>query len=195
MRLLPANCALAVAVVVLVAAPHCKKERHGVLNSHPGFEISKGILYLNGEPFNGIMRTDFPQGWKETPMINGSIHGVEHEWYNDGRMATERPYEHGKRVGVHRGWYPSGQIRFYYEYENDRQHGEAFSWHSNGKLFTYSRFVDGRPLGQKTWRENGQIYANYVQVNRHRQMGLMGSDLCNGVKQSIPDLLQQANGK
>ena len=177
-------------VVLLAAGPGCRRNREGVLNSHPGFQISNGIMLFEGDVYQGIMRTELPGGWRETPYIDGKIHGIEREWYNDGRLASERPHEMGKRTGIHRGWYRSGQMRFFIEYEDGVQHGEAYSWHENGKLYTYSQFVSGKPIGHKTWRYTGQIYSNYVQVGSHRIVGLIGSDLCNGVEATIPELIK-----
>ncbi|HBS04334.1 MAG TPA: hypothetical protein DEA96_05160 [Leptospiraceae bacterium] len=177
---------------ILLMAPGCTRDRQGVPNSHPGFEIHKGVMLFKGEPFTGIRRTELPGGWRETPYVEGKIQGVEHDWYNDGRMASERPHENGKRVGIHKGWYPDGNRKFFIEYQDGFQNGESFTWHANGKLYTYSQFVDGKPIGHKTWRYTGQIYSNYVQVGNRGRIGLIGSDLCNGVEATIPEIIEQS---
>lgn len=178
--------------VSLMLAPACSRSRQGLPNSHPGFQIDHGVMKFKGQPYNGIMRTELPGGWRETPYVKGRIQGVEYEWYNDGRMASERTYENGKRVGIHKGWYPDGNRKYFIEYRDGYQQGEAFSWHQNGKLYTYSQFVEGKPIGHKTWRYTGQIYSNYVQVANNRLVGLMGSDLCNGVEATIPEIIEQS---
>ncbi|MCB1137360.1 MAG: hypothetical protein KDK23_01340 [Leptospiraceae bacterium] len=174
---------LTVIATLFTVLPFCgQKERQGILNSDPGFQIHLNVMYYKGKPFNGIMRTELPGGWRETPYVNGQIHGVEHDWYDDGRMASERPHTRNKRIGIHRAWYPSGKMRFYYEYQDGHLHGESFSWHSNGNLYGYARYEHGQLRGRKTWRADGQIYANYVEVGQKEVLGLMGADLCNGVR-------------
>ncbi|MCB1308771.1 MAG: hypothetical protein KDK30_11350 [Leptospiraceae bacterium] len=166
---------------ILVASCSGRAPR-GLPNSDPGFQIHQGSMSYEGRPFTGIMRTEFPAGWRETPYVQGEIHGVEKEFYADGRLAQERPYEHNRKEGVHRGWYPSGKMRFYYEFENGQHHGEAYSWHENGHLYEYARYEHGYQVGQKTWRSDGKIFANYVQIDGRKLMGLIGSKLCVGVE-------------
>lgn len=168
----------------------CQKERQGIANSSPGFEIRRGVMFYQGQPFQGIMRTELPGGWRETPYVDGMIHGVEHDYYDSGRMASERPHEENQRVGVHRGWWPSGKMRFYYEYLDGQYHGEIFTWHENGQLYGYARYDHGRLVGRKTWRENGQIYANYVQIDNKALLGLIGADLCNGVRSAVEESIR-----
>ncbi len=141
------------------------------------------FLVYKKEKFTGLLVTEFEVNGvlRKTPYVNGILEGKEEEIFPNGQIASERFYKEGRRVGVHRGWFENGQIRFQYEYEDGLMHGSLWEWNPKGELYSYAKMNKGEEVGRKVWREDGQIYANYVFRNG-RTIGLPGAKLCRQVK-------------
>jgi hypothetical protein len=53
--------------------------------------------------------------------------------------------------------------------------------HENGKVYLYKKVEHGKEIGQKIWRADGKIYANYL-YKESGLLGLTGGKLCRTVK-------------
>jgi antitoxin component YwqK of YwqJK toxin-antitoxin module len=140
------------------------------------------ILYDNGL-FTGVLVSYFPQieVFKFTPYQNGKIHGKETENSKDEKLVSERFYEDGKRIKNHRGWHKNGNLRFSYDYKDDKMDGDALEFYPSGNILSYNKMQNGMDMGGKKWREDGQVFLNYVN-SENRSFGLRGGKLCNQVR-------------
>lgn len=170
-----------VSLFLILIQFHCLTKE--VVATDPNLRLEQGFLFYKGEPFHGviILKLDGTKVTRETNYLQGLKHGKEIEFYENGELASERIYLEGKREKVHRGWYPDGKDRFYYEYENDLMHGNLWEWKPDGSLYTFAKMKKGHEVARKVWREDGQIYANYIQTSS-RTLGLRGAKLCKQVK-------------
>jgi|GEM_PF-573007 len=140
------------------------------------------LLYQN-KPFTGILVVNLGTGnRREIEFLNGKQDGSMKEFYEDGKLAAHYIYKQGEKVGTHKGWYENGNLRFHYEYdENGNQHGDIWEWTENGKVYLYKKVEHGKEIGQKIWRADGKIYANYL-YKETGLLGLTGGKLCRTVK-------------
>ena len=144
---------------------------------------ANGLLYCGSEPFSGSIRSEDTQG--NLVAIEhyraGKKHGVAKCWYADGRLAERRPYCDGEKTGWHCAWYPSGQRRFRYHFSHNQNDGDFWEWYDTGRPYRFRQFKAGLEIGQKIWRRDGQIYANYVHQD-HQLAGLLGGRLCDATQ-------------
>lgn len=176
-RALFASACVLLGAGLLACAAQDRPAHTGELASNDSsFKMSPEGLRYKGELFTGTT-VDRWQVRRETPYVNGKIHGVMQEFHPDGRLASERRHENGEKVGLHRGWWPDGKMRFYEHYENGRRHGEFWNWSNQGLLVEYAVYENGDEIGRKKWRRSGTIYANYVYTPK-RLLGLAGGRLC-----------------
>lgn len=145
-------------------------------------------LLYRGSKFTGILEERFEQVGtvRYTHYRDGLIDGTEEERFPNGRVASRREYSRGQKVGAHEGWYASGKRRFHHEFTRGEPDGEAWEWYESGGVSLYARFETGRLLGKKMWRENGQIYMNYVFPRAQAAAGVPGAKLCYQVRGETP---------
>jgi antitoxin component YwqK of YwqJK toxin-antitoxin module len=60
---------------------------------------------------------------RETPYVNGKVHGLAKWYYESGALMVETPYVDGKEHGIVKWYYPSGALRRESQYENGKMHG------------------------------------------------------------------------
>ncbi len=168
-------------LIVILFCIRCGKIE--IAATDPGIEYDGATLIYKKEKFSGYLVTEFEANGvlRKTPYLGGILEGKEVEIFPNGQIASERFYKEGKRVGVHKGWFENGQIRFQYEYEDGLMHGSLWEWNKKGELYSYAKMNKGEEIGRKVWREDGQIYANYVFRNG-RTVGLPGAKLCRQIK-------------
>lgn len=141
------------------------------------------ILLYHDKPFTGILEVKLGTGNKrEIEFLNGKQDGSMKEFYEDEKLAAHYIYKQGEKVGTHKGWYENGNLRFHYEYdENGNLQGDVWEWTENGKVYLYKKVEHGKEIGQKIWRADGKIYANYL-YKESGLLGLTGGKLCRTVK-------------
>lgn len=149
----------------------------------PDLKFKEEGLFYKDKIFSGYIVNTFEANGvtRKTPFENGILEGRELETFLDGSLATERNYKNGQREGMQRGFYPNGNPRFEYNYEEGLLHGILKEWDSEGNLYSVTKMEKGQEVGRKVWREDGQIYANYVFKNG-KLVGLAGGKLCRQVK-------------
>ncbi|MEI7729242.1 MAG: hypothetical protein WCO56_06705 [Verrucomicrobiota bacterium] len=91
----------------------------------------------------------------EIQRRNGRAHGMNREYYPNGQLASEIPYEDGFQNGTAKFWAMDG--RFLGEYTLNCGSGLAKKWYDNGVLCAEVTLAKGLPHGrQKTWYEDGK---------------------------------------
>lgn len=159
----------------------CTKE---AVRPSPEVTYSGSYLLFKGEKFTGLLKEEFQQVGtvRKTRYSGGLPDGAEEEFYANGKMASRRLYREGIKVGVHEGWFPDGRRRFHQEFSEDgKLDGEIWEWYSSGAPALFAKYEKGRMLGKKMWREDGQIYMNYV-FPAGKSAGLPGAKLCYQVR-------------
>ncbi|MDF3818740.1 hypothetical protein P3G55_02450 [Leptospira sp. 96542] len=159
-------------------------ENKTVNSDDPDIVFLDETVFYMGKPFTGkLVDGKDPFSIKRiTPFVGGKIDGIEKDIHPNGRLSAERKFSDGKRVGLHRGWYPNGNLRFEASYAlSGKLHGKQKEWYESGKPYTYTEIKDGEEVGKKIWREDGQLYANYV-FKDGRIFGLTGGKLCNQIR-------------
>ncbi|TGN17715.1 membrane-binding protein [Leptospira idonii] len=154
------------------------------MDNDPNFSIGYDSVYFyQGVPFTGIMKSVHPNGIiRVTEMKEGKEDGRTYDTYLNGQLAAEYFYRNGKSIGVHKGWYEDGKPRFEFSYDEEGlSDGDHWEWHEEGNPYRYGRFEKGNLIGQKVWRKDGKIFANYSYTSE-RLYGVLGSKLCFKLK-------------
>ncbi len=154
-----------------------------IANTDPFLSRRAEYVFYNGQKFSGLIesKTAGIDVLRITPYRDGLIDGEEKDIHINGQVLAEREFEKGKKVGIHKGWFPNGNKRFQNEYLDSQFHGNQWEWRPSGGLYSFAKFDRGRVIGKKLWREDGQIYMNFV-LNAGRPIGMTGGKLCNQVR-------------
>lgn len=160
-----------------------------VNSADTGLANVNAIIYLNRQPFSGLLYTLYP-GTKDTAEIASYAIGREHgEWkklYETGRIKSQRTFEDGKKTGSLVTWWPDGRKQMEYHFSNDEYHGTCREWNEQGRLVLEMNYNMGHEAGsQKSWYDNGSTRSNYVIDNNGRRYGLLGTKNCINVSDSI----------
>ncbi|TGK62750.1 hypothetical protein EHQ27_05520 [Leptospira wolffii] len=149
----------------------------------PGLSRQGEFVFYQGQKFDGILefRIEELATMRRTSYKNGLPHGTETDRHDNGQILAEREFKEGKKSGIHRGWFPDGSKRFQNRFLDGKFHGDQWEWRPSGALYSYARFDRGEVIGKKMWRENGQIYMNFV-LNGNRPFGMTGGKLCNQIR-------------
>lgn len=148
----------------------------------PQIKIVEGKYYFRDQPFSGILVSNLMTGTRlKIPYLNGMRDGVMQEWFANGQLAAERPYQADIKIDKHRGWYENGALRFEYNFSAGEHDGDFWEWYESGQVYRYKKYDKGREIGLKVWRKNGRIYLNYVAF-KGQNYGLLGGRLCITVK-------------
>ncbi|TGN19989.1 toxin-antitoxin system YwqK family antitoxin [Leptospira idonii] len=154
-----------------------------IQSTDPKISYAGEYLLYEAHPFTGILVTDLPSVSikRESSYKNGLLNGEELDLYANGVTASQRLYEDGKKVGIHKGYFPDQKPRFLYSYKDNSFHGEYWEWYNSGKVYTYAFYENGNAKVRKVWRENGDIYINYV-FSLGKAYGYPGAKLCDQVR-------------
>ncbi|MBD0403934.1 toxin-antitoxin system YwqK family antitoxin [Flammeovirga sp. EKP202] len=145
---------------------------------------SKGIFYVNGKRFSGMIYWTYPNG-TDTLRVrryhDGEKEGKWVKYYPNNILEEVRYYKEGKKEGEQIGYYPNGKIRFITNFQNDLYEGNAKAWTGSGRLIRNQNYHIGKEEGvQQVWYDNGKIKANYV-IKEGRRFGLLGTKNCINV--------------
>lgn len=77
----------------------------------------------------------------------GLPHGIDHNWHENGILASECPYKHGRIDGVAKQWNDRGELLGSFEMHNGT--GIYRMWHPNGQLMIEFPSVDGLRHGRE----------------------------------------------
>ena len=119
MRRLTFSTLLALLSLLLVA---CEKQPAEVDFSDPNVEMTnegKSASYKTS-PYTGLIRRKHSNQKVagEYPYVNGKMHGVMKEWWENGQQSAETNFDHGQRHGLNRYWNQEGKQIKEQIYEN-----------------------------------------------------------------------------
>ena len=156
-------------------------------NNGTNFETINGVLYYNGDQYNGQLDEYYKNDQKksEAYFVNGKLNGQKKVWFQNGHLSEERYYSNGLKTGEHKGWWANDSIRFIYHFNDDGQYaGEVLDWFENGLLYREMKYVNGKEVGyQKIWNNTGKLIGNYSVLNGER-FGLVNFKNCYTVVNS-----------
>ncbi|TGN03410.1 toxin-antitoxin system YwqK family antitoxin [Leptospira dzoumogneensis] len=154
-----------------------------VASTDPSITRNGRIVFYRGEKFYGLLESKSEElgVFRVTSYKNGLPDGIEKDVHSNGQVLAEREFSAGKKIGTHLGWFPDGKKRFHNEYLEGQFHGSQWEWRNSGSLYSYAKFDHGKVIGKKMWRENGQIYMNFV-IYQGRAYGMTGGKLCSQVR-------------
>lgn len=112
---------------------------------------------------------------------NGKQHGIQKEWYENGKLKAEETYFEGKMHGAFRYWsedgdlvgnslmdkgngtiikyFKNGRIREEVQFKDNSYHGNRFRFYDNGQARSLNRISDFRYQGLSiSFHENGEVY-------------------------------------
>ncbi|HEX5885716.1 MAG TPA: hypothetical protein VFY67_14340 [Pyrinomonadaceae bacterium] len=108
---------------------------------------------LNGEVVGQRAYSEEGQLVTETPLKNGSKHGLEYQWDHDGRLMLIEPYLNGKVHGTAKQYGHDGSIMGTYTL----RHGTGYDiWRFEDEVGSINiseihTLVDGLPHGYEWW--------------------------------------------
>jgi len=94
-----------------------------------------------------------------TKKKDGTQHGIERRWYENGQLHWEKHWKDGKQDGIFRGWHENGQLYWEEHWKDGKHDGIERGWYKSGQLYWEHHWKDGNQNGiKRCWRENGQLY-------------------------------------
>ena len=63
---------------------------------------------------------------------------VKREYYENGQLEYEYPYQNGERHGIRKVWYKDGQLKYEFPFQNGKGHGIDKAWHKPKMELDYS---------------------------------------------------------
>lgn len=82
-------------------------EKFGIDEDNEGILIGKGILndyYKTDDPYKFILK-------EESNLLDGELHGVSKEYYENGKLKAIEEFIKGEEVGIHKAYYDNGQLK------------------------------------------------------------------------------------
>jgi len=116
---------------------------------------------------------------------NGKKHGVQKEWYKDGKPKLESPYKDGVRYGVFRVWNEKGELVGECEIKNGE--GVMQIYHSNGRLYQEKHFsqnaenslalelYDNGQAASLNWYKQGHFFGNSFAFEKDGELQSWGN--------------------
>ena len=94
----------------------------------------------------------------EEPYENGFGHGLGTAWYENGSKESEQYYKKGELDGLAIRWHENGNKKSEVHYENGELEGFGTIWYENGNMKVAEFYIDGEREGlQFTWDDRGNI--------------------------------------
>lgn len=138
----------------------------------------ENILYINGEVRNIKLEED--DVVKETPYVDGKIHGVviieDNRTFGGSHSSIETPYNHGVRQGIEKEYAPIGYDKILIRetpYVNGEKHGEEkeYSKYNFGKITRVAPYSRGK-LNGIVMEDNLQGEKSYTQYKNGKKNGV-----------------------
>ena len=98
--------------------------------------------------------------WIETPYQNGKVDGIVKEYYENGNLATEIPYKNGKIEGIEKWYYENGNLNIEIPFKNDKREGMVKWYYESGNLESEIPHKNDEAHGNlKYYTEDGKLLA------------------------------------
>jgi antitoxin component YwqK of YwqJK toxin-antitoxin module len=124
-----------------------------------------------------VIQRDLFKGYSGSHPI---LHGIQREWYDNGKPKSEKPYKNGimhglfkerdelgnlvacykiiNGAGFEQVYYSNGRLKREAAYRENRKNGPYFEFYKNGQMSCFTDELDGRPVGLGvSYSPNGQI--------------------------------------
>jgi hypothetical protein len=179
----PWKVSLFAAFVTTLVILQARFEFRIVNQNSPNLALAAFGYSYQGAPLTGLVLdfVSWHQLRKFVFVFEGTLHGPEITWYDNGQRWTERHYYFGQEHGVQKAWYPNGQAESLKNFDHGVAEGDFFGWYQNGILSQYVKYENGREIVAKTWTGGGKPFYNYV-WNGNNRIGLQGDRFCSQPK-------------
>ncbi|HYG39517.1 MAG TPA: hypothetical protein VD908_12895 [Cytophagales bacterium] len=88
---------------------------------------------------------------EKSPFKEGNTHGLNQEYYLNGKLKTEKNYYFDQLHGVAKTYYPDGKLEKKENYRLNELHGEAEFYNPQGKLVKKVTYDSGKATNLKTY--------------------------------------------
>ncbi len=144
----------------------------------------QGLLFYKNVLFTGTAITYYSEKSVKSIYTNcdGKLNGKQLKYYLSGDLYSERFYSNGLKIGLHRGWWENRNLKFeFYFNDKGQHHGASNDYFEDGTPYKLFHYKFGKEEGgQKMFKPNGSLRANYVVVQGER-FGLIGLKKCDAV--------------
>lgn len=95
---------------------------------------------------------------RQTQYYNDALHGLDEQWYANGKKEQQCRYIMGKKHGLSTEWYENGQMSYKCTFVYDRQHGVENAWYADGTPQKSLGWAHGRRDGvDQRWNTKGRL--------------------------------------
>jgi len=84
------------------------------------------------------------------------LHGVQTEWFENGKKQMEATYVDGRLEGMLTAWYNNGQRRHEGKWKNNRKDGVWTEWHMGEEKASEAFYVEGKIVGKRRFWMDGR---------------------------------------
>lgn len=90
--------------------------------AYADLEWKDDVYYKDGKPFSGVATAEYSAGHPkgEYPLMDGRMHGVVREWWENGQPSVETSFDMGQRNGSNKYWRKDGTIMKEQIYDHDK---------------------------------------------------------------------------
>ncbi len=88
------------------------------------------------------------------------LEGVAKEFYDNGSLLRETPFQGGKRQGVSKEFLKNGQVKREVLFENDLPQGAARAYYDSGNLRIEEFFEKGERVRLKRFKPSGELVSD-----------------------------------
>jgi hypothetical protein len=122
----------------------------------------------------------------QTPITDG----VVKDYYKEGKLRAEIPYENGKKNGLAREYYKTGIIYQEIEYRNGLKHGLSKRYYENGEPSQVTEYDSGRRHGKlQKFKSDGSLLSVATYFNDEPCKGLVEYLRDGSVKKNYPTIV------
>ena len=90
---------------------------------------------------------------RETPYQNGKVEGIERWYYENGNLEGEIPYKNGKREGTAKGYDKMGNLQIEMSFLNDMPQGDTRFYTTDKKLLALLKVENGEFISGKCFND------------------------------------------
>ena len=149
--------------------------------------------YSNGT-LNGLQKEFYPNGEQkcEVSFSDGKQDGLFTQWYEDGQVELKVEIKNGEKDGHFQQWHPDGHLKVSEYYLDGKLHGDSQAWNLEHCLIHKVYYENGLQDGLfQTWFDDGTPYQSITFVKGAKD-GLEEVYHLNGQKKSVAHYINGA---
>ncbi len=103
--------------------------------AYADLEWKDDVYFMDGKPYSGMATAEYSVGHPkgEYPFLDGKMHGLVREWWENGQPSVETNFDKGQRHGSNKYWRKDGSLMKEQIYDHDQavktihfdEHGNA----------------------------------------------------------------------